>query len=33
MAVLAIVLLFVLLGLGVFFFAMRGGPKGARQRI
>jgi mono/diheme cytochrome c family protein len=33
MAVLAIVLLFVLLGLGVFFVGMAGGPKGARQRV
>jgi mono/diheme cytochrome c family protein len=33
MAVLAVVLLFVLLGLGVLFLAMSGGPKGARQRI
>jgi mono/diheme cytochrome c family protein len=33
MAVLAIVLLFVLLGLGAFFLAMSGGPKGARERI
>jgi mono/diheme cytochrome c family protein len=33
MAVFAIVLLFVLLGLGVFFVAMSGGPKGARQRL
>jgi mono/diheme cytochrome c family protein len=33
MAVLAFVLLFVLLGLGAFFLAMSGGPRGARQRI
>jgi mono/diheme cytochrome c family protein len=33
MAVLAFVLLFLLLGLGAFFLAMAGGPKGARQRI
>jgi mono/diheme cytochrome c family protein len=33
MAVLAIVLLFVLLGLGAFFLAMSGGPSGARARI
>jgi mono/diheme cytochrome c family protein len=33
MAVLAIVLLFVLLGFGVFFLAMSGGPKGAGQRV
>ena len=33
MAVLAIVLLFVLLGLGALFLGMSGGPKGARQRI
>jgi mono/diheme cytochrome c family protein len=33
MAVLAFVLLFVLLGLGAFFLAMSGGPKGARERI
>ena len=33
MAVLAVVLLFVLLGLGAFFMGMSGGPKGARQRI
>jgi mono/diheme cytochrome c family protein len=33
MAVLAFVLLFLLLGLGAFFLAMTGGPKGARQRI
>jgi mono/diheme cytochrome c family protein len=33
MAVLAIVLLFVLLGLGAFFLAMTGGPRGARERI
>jgi mono/diheme cytochrome c family protein len=33
MAVLAIVLLFVLLGLGVLFVAMSGGPKAARQRM
>jgi len=33
MAVLAVVLLFVLLALGVFFVGMAGGPKGARQRI
>jgi mono/diheme cytochrome c family protein len=33
MAVLALVLLFVLLGLGVLFLAMSGGPKGARQRL
>jgi mono/diheme cytochrome c family protein len=33
MAVLAIVLLFVLLGLGAFFLAMTGGPKGARERV
>lgn len=32
MAVLAIVLLFVLLGLGAFFLAMSGGSKGARER-
>jgi mono/diheme cytochrome c family protein len=33
MAVLAIVLLFVLLGLGVFILAMSGGPRGAGQRV
>jgi mono/diheme cytochrome c family protein len=33
MAVLAFVLLFVLLGLGVLFVAMSGGPSGARQRL
>jgi mono/diheme cytochrome c family protein len=33
MAVLALVLLFVLLGLGVLFVAMSGGPRGARQRL
>jgi mono/diheme cytochrome c family protein len=33
MAVLAIVLLFVLLGLGALFLGMSGGPKGARQRM
>jgi mono/diheme cytochrome c family protein len=33
MAVFALVILFVVLGLGVFFVAMSGGPKGARQRI
>jgi mono/diheme cytochrome c family protein len=33
MAVLAVVLLFVLLGLGVLFVGMSGGPKGARQRV
>lgn len=33
MAVLALVLLFVVLGLGVFFIAMSGGPRGARQRL
>ena len=33
MAVLAIVLLFVLLGLGALFLGLSGGPKGARQRI
>ena len=33
MAVLAIILLFVLLGLGVLFVAMSGGPMGARQRV
>jgi mono/diheme cytochrome c family protein len=33
MAVLAIVLLFVLLGLGVLFVGLSGGPKGARQRV
>jgi mono/diheme cytochrome c family protein len=33
MAVLAFVLLFVLLGLGVLFVAMSGGPKAARQRL
>jgi mono/diheme cytochrome c family protein len=33
MAVLAIILLFVLLGLGAFFLAMSGGPGGARERI
>jgi mono/diheme cytochrome c family protein len=32
MALLALVLLFVLLGLGAFFFAMSGGPKAARER-
>ena len=32
MAVLAIVLFFVVLGLVAFFLAMRGGPKGARER-
>jgi mono/diheme cytochrome c family protein len=32
MAVLALVLLFVLLGLGAFFLAMTGGPKAARER-
>ncbi len=31
--VIAIVLSWVLLGLGVFFIAMRGGPKGARQAL
>jgi mono/diheme cytochrome c family protein len=31
-AVLAFALLFVLLGLGVFFLAMSGGPRGARER-
>jgi mono/diheme cytochrome c family protein len=33
MAVLAIVLLFVLLGLGALFMGMSGGPRGARERI
>jgi mono/diheme cytochrome c family protein len=33
MAVLAVVLLFVLLGLGALFLGMSGGPKAARQRI
>jgi mono/diheme cytochrome c family protein len=33
MAVLALVLLFLLLGLGAFFLGMTGGPRGARQRI
>jgi mono/diheme cytochrome c family protein len=33
MAVLAFVLLFVVLGVGVLFLAMSGGPKGARQRL
>jgi mono/diheme cytochrome c family protein len=33
MALLAIVLFFVLLGLGAFFLAMSGGPGGARERI
>ena len=33
MAVLAIALLFVVLGLGVLFVAMSGGPKAARQRV
>jgi mono/diheme cytochrome c family protein len=33
MAALALVLLFVLLGLGVLFMAMSGGPQGARERI
>ena len=33
MAVLAFVLFFVLLGLGVLFLAMSGGPKGARERL
>jgi mono/diheme cytochrome c family protein len=33
MAVLAIVLLFVVLGLGVLFVAMSGGPRAARQRV
>jgi mono/diheme cytochrome c family protein len=33
MAVLALVLFFVLLGLGVLFMGMSGGPRGARERI
>jgi mono/diheme cytochrome c family protein len=33
MALLAIILLFVVLGLGVLFIAMSGGPAGARRRI
>jgi mono/diheme cytochrome c family protein len=33
MAVLAFVLLFLLLGLGAFFLAMSGGPRGARERM
>jgi mono/diheme cytochrome c family protein len=33
MAVLAFVLLFVVLGLGVLFIALSGGPSGARQRL
>jgi mono/diheme cytochrome c family protein len=33
MAVLAVVLLFVVLGLGVLFVALSGGPKGARRRL
>src|SRR5215212_6806808 len=33
MAVFAVALLFVVLGLGVLFMAMSGGPRGARERI
>ena len=33
MALLALVLFFILLGLGVLFLAMAGGPKGARERM
>lgn len=33
MALLAVVLLFVLLGLGALFLAMSGGPRGARERM